>query len=215
MFGVIGPDGGEVTSTDKIQVGTSMGAPETRPGIVIDKVPEPVGIAPSLTVSGTVKLRETRRAVTKATPNDVVIQAISPAGKERFIKLDKEGRFSFIGEPGIWKITFEYNALNKCYERVIEIGSTPVKMSSILLGEEEVKEKKLVQHLVDFENITKSFIQKVPNGVSGLNWDNLVVVHNNHYKGEGYKNGTVSGEFVGYNSSGHPVTISSENGFDF
>src|SRR5690625_1111795 len=88
-------------------------------------------------------------------------------------------------------------------------------MSSILLDDEEIKEKKPVQHLVDFEDITNSFIQKVPNGVSGLNWDNLVVVHNNHYKGEGYKNGTVSGKFVGYNSSGHPVTVSSENGFDF
>src|SRR5690625_6580648 len=108
MFGVIGPDGGEVTSTDKIQVGTSMGAPETRPGIVIDKVPEPVGTAPSLTESGTVKLRETRGAVTKPTPNDVVIQAISPAGKEQKIKKNKEDRYQYIGEPGIWKITSEY-----------------------------------------------------------------------------------------------------------
>jgi len=214
-FEVIVPDGWEVTSNNKIQVGTYMRAPETRPGIVIDKVPKPVGIAPILTVSGTVKLKETSGSVTQATSNDVAIKAISPAGKERFITLDDEGSFSFKGDPGIWRITFESSTSNKCYERVIEIGSTPVKMSSILLDDEEIKEKKPVQHLVDFEDITNSFIQKVPNGVSGLNWDNLVVVHNNHYKGEGYKNGTVSGEFVGYNSSGHPVTVSSENGFDF
>ena len=214
-FEVIVPDGWEVTSNNKIQVGTYMESPEARPGIVIDKVPEPVGIAPILTVSGTVNVRETRGSVRKATPNDVIIQATSPAGNERFITLDKEGSFSFIGEPGIWKITFESSALNECYDRVIEVGSTPVKISSILLGDEDMKEKKPIQHLVDFEDITDSFIQKVPNGVAGLNWDNLVVVHNNHYKGEGYKNGTVSGKFVGYNSSGHPVTITLEDAFDF
>lgn len=215
IFEVIVPDGWEVTSNNRIQVGTYREAPETRPGIVIDKVPEPVGIAPILTVSGTVKVREARGSVRKATPNDVIIQATSPAGNERFLTLDEEGNFSFIGEPGIWKITFESKSSNARYERVIEVGNTPVKMSSIVLGDEEIKEKKPVQHIVDFEDITDSFIQKVPNGVAGLNWDNLIVVHNNHYRGEGYKNGTVSGKFVGYNSSGHPVTISLEDGFDF
>src|SRR5699024_5215782 len=166
-------------SNNKIQVGTYMKAPKTRPGIIIDKVPEPVGIAPILTVSGSVKIRETSGSVTKATPNNVIIQATSPVGKERFITLDGKGNFSFLGDPGIWKITFESSISNECYERIIEIGSTPIKMSSIILGDEKIQEKKPVQHLVDFENITDSFIQKVPNGVSGLNWDNLVVVHNN------------------------------------
>src|SRR5699024_6418022 len=140
-FEVIVPDGWEVTSNNKIQVGTYMEAPEARPGIVIDKVPKPVGIAPILTVSGTIKERETRGSVTKATPNDVVIQATSPAGKERFITIDEEGSFSLVEEPGIWKITFESSASKECYERVIEVGSTPVKMSSILPGDEEIKEK--------------------------------------------------------------------------
>lgn len=214
-FEVIVPDGWEVTSNNKIQVRTYIEAPKARPGIVINKVPEPVGIAPILTVSGTVKVIETRGSVTKAAPNDVIIQATSPVGKKRFIMLEEDGSFSFIGEPGIWKITFESDALNKSYERVIELGNAPVKMSSVLLGDEEIKEKKQIQHLVDFEDITDSFIQKVPNGIAGLNWSNMVVVDNNHYKGEGYKNGTISGNFVGYNSSGHPVKIALEDGFDF
>src|SRR5699024_1760708 len=87
IFEVIVPDGWEVTSNNKIQVGTYMKAPKTRPGIIIDKVPEPVGIAPILTVSGSVKIRETSGSVTKATPNNVIIQATSPVGKERFITL--------------------------------------------------------------------------------------------------------------------------------
>src|SRR5699024_2578725 len=86
----------------------------------------------SSAVSGTVKVRETRGSVTKATPDDVIIQATSPAGSERFLTLDEEGNFLFIGEPGIWKIIFESNSLNARYERVIAVGSTPVKMSSIV-----------------------------------------------------------------------------------
>jgi hypothetical protein len=42
-----------------------------------------------------------------------------------------------------------------------------------------------------------------------------VVTHQKFYDGEGYVNTTVSGEFVAYNSSGHPVSISGKRPFDF
>lgn len=214
-FEVLVPDGWNVTSNNKIQTATYMEASHTRPGIIIDNVPDPVGIAPILKVSGEVKLREESGAVTKATSEDVVIKATSPTGKEQIIPLEELGSYSFIGDPGVWKVQFKSKLTEETYERVIDLGRAPVKLSTIILGNEVIEEMKPTQHTVDFEDITLSTIQKIPNGVAGLNWKNLIVAQNKLYKGEGYTNGTISGEYVGYNTSGHPVTISLEDGFDF
>lgn len=214
-FEVLVPDGWEVTSNNKIQKATYSEAPHTRPGIIIDKVPEPVGIAPVLRISGKVKMREEGGGLSVVNPKDVFIKAISPGGQERIVPLKESGDFSFIGEQGNWKIRFESTITDHVYERVVNLRRAPVKMSTIVLGDPIVKETKPTIHTVDFEDITLSNIQKIPNGVAGLNWTNLIVTHNQFYKGEGYTNGTTSGEYVGYNTSGHPVTIELEDGFDF
>lgn len=213
-FEVIVPDGWDITSGNKIQTANYMIAPETRSGIIIDKVPDPVGIAPILSVTGKVNKREASGAIRKASQEDVAIVAISPGGKEKEVPLNEDGIFSFVGEPGIWKVVF-ISTQGETYERVFDLGRAPVKMSTITLDDSVVTEAKLTKHTVDFENITLSTIQKVPNGVAGLKWSNMIVTHNKLYKGEGYTNGTISGEYVGYNSSGHPVTIELEDGFDF
>ncbi|WP_096550475.1 SdrD B-like domain-containing protein [Ureibacillus thermosphaericus] len=90
VFEVIVPDGWEITSNNKIQTATYMEAPHTRPGIIVDKVPDPVGIAPILTVSGIVKKREKDGTVSNATTSDVVIKATSPGGKEREVPLEED-----------------------------------------------------------------------------------------------------------------------------
>ena len=87
-------------------------------------------------------------------------------------------------------------------------------MSTIFLGEEEILGKPN-KKLVDFEDVTYSTIQKIPNGVGGVNWNNLIATDFLLYKGEGYVNNRMSGKYVGYNTSGQPVTISKEEGFDF
>lgn len=214
-FEVLVPDGWEVTSGNKTQIATYKEAPNSRPGIIIDKVPDPVGIAQILKVSGTLKRRDQDGSTNKANKDDVIITATSRAGIKKKITLDDTGDFSFIGDPGIWNITFESVLSGEIYEREIELHSAPVKLSDVILENDVINERNLSQHLIDFEDITRSFIQKVPNGVAGLKWSNLVVVDNMHYKGEGYVNGTISGKYVGYNSSGHPVTISSDKEFDF
>jgi hypothetical protein len=70
----------------------------------------------------------------------------------------------------------------------------------------------------DFEGRHSAPLEKLPGGWSGLGWDFLIAVDNQFYAGPGYVNGLRSGKMVGYNSSGHPVTITPDAGeesFDF
>ncbi len=60
-----------------------------------------------------------------------------------------------------------------------------------------------------------SAVFEVPSGYGGLNWYNFVAMHERFTGGPGYINTTVSGEFIAYNSSGHPAIVSSDKPFDF
>lgn len=69
---------------------------------------------------------------------------------------------------------------------------------------------------IGFDDVIQSIaVKKLHNGYHGLQWDNWVVAHQRFYKGEGYINGTADGEFVAYNGSGHPMTVSRDKPFDF
>ena len=63
--------------------------------------------------------------------------------------------------------------------------------------------------------IETSGVFEVPSGYGGLNWYNFVAMHQRFTGGPGYINTTVSGEFIAYNSSGHPAEVSSDKPFDF
>ena len=60
---------------------------------------------------------------------------------------------------------------------------------------------------IHFDDLTRSFIEKLAAGYAGLDWSYLLAVDNQFYKGPGYINGLMSGANVAYNSSGHPVTV--------
>jgi hypothetical protein len=69
--------------------------------------------------------------------------------------------------------------------------------------------------VVNFDDFTTAnTITEIPNGYGGVNWANWVATHRILYGGPGYVNVGTSGEFVAYNSSGHPAMISSETPFD-
>jgi hypothetical protein len=90
----------------------------------------------------------------------------------------------------------------------------PVQLANILLNV-GVTLPRATSSTVDFDADTKSDIYKVPNGTAGLGWRNAVIVHNELYGGEGYVNCTISGNYVAYSSSGYPVELYDERGFDF
>jgi hypothetical protein len=70
--------------------------------------------------------------------------------------------------------------------------------------------------VVGFDDlITANTLTEIPSGYRGLGWSNWVATHRIFYGGPGYVNGATSGEYVAYNSSGNPATVSSDDAFDF
>ena len=69
--------------------------------------------------------------------------------------------------------------------------------------------------VVDFDHLMMSeAVLEIPSGHGGLGWYNLIAMHQRFGGGPGYINGTLSGEFIAYNSSGHPAAVFSDRPFD-
>lgn len=213
-FEVIVPEGWIVTTQNAIQRITYREAPGTRAGIVCDQVPTPIGLAQILTISGTVLIREENGFIRQATGSDLTITAIGEKGEKIPVKLNDRGHYRFEVSPGMWRV--EYRSETICYERTFEVKNAPIKVSKIILDPQQPQMIPLKEsiRIVDFENITHRNVQKMPNGVAELQWRNLNVIHY-ALEGEGYSNGTISGEYVAYNTSGYPVFIERASGFDF
>ena len=57
-----------------------------------------------------------------------------------------------------------------------------------------------------FDELTPSdTLYEIPFGYQGLRWWNWIATHQKFYRGAGYINGTVSSEYMAYNSSGQPA----------
>ncbi|GGZ86307.1 hypothetical protein GCM10007161_17640 [Ignatzschineria indica] len=212
-FEVQVPDGWYVTSGNAIQKITYVEAPNTRPGIICLETPTPVGLAQRVIVSGKV-FKRVGGDLEKVVDQEVIVRAIFENGLSEKVEL-KDGRYSFdVGNyKGTMTLFFESD-FGEC-ARMIDVGIYPINLSATILGEASRDLQKSDVTVVDFEDITVAPIQKVPNGIAGVNWHNLIVCDNKLYNGEGYNNGCIDGSYVGYNTSGYPVTIELEEGFDF
>ena len=206
------PPGWELTSGNGTQTLTYTLTPETRNGIVADHVPVPAGLAPILTIDGRVAERNPEGDLVPVDTAELV--ATSPSGETQTVALDSDGNFSIPAEAGDWALEVQATENHEGLARTVTVGNAPVRMSAIVIGETPPSPS-AHEVVVDFETITRSEITKMPNGVGGLNWDALLAVDNEFYGGEGYVNATMSGKYVAYNTSGYPVTIEHEDGFDF
>ena len=212
-FEVQVPDGWYVTSDNAIQKITYVEAPNTRPGIICLETPTPVGLAQKVIISGSV-FKRVGAGLEKVVDQEVTVKAIFENGFSQQIEL-KDGEYSLdVGRyKGALTLLFESDFGNSV--RMIDVDIYPINLSATVLGDADRDLQKRVITVVDFEDITVAPIQKVPNGIAGVNWHNLIVCDNKLYNGEGYNNGCIDGSYVGYNTSGYPVTIELEEGFDF
>lgn len=212
-FEVQVPDGWYVTSGNAVQKAIYVEAPNTRPGVICLETPTPVGLAQKVIVSGEV-FKRGETGLEKVTDQEVAVKAIFDNGSKEQIEL-VNGRYSL--DVGLYRggltLLFESDAGNSV--RMIDIDIYPIKLSATILGDDDRNLEKNNINIIDFENITLAPIQKVPNGVGGVNWHNLIVCDKKLYNGEGYNNGCIDGRYVGYNTSGYPVTIELDDGFDF
>ncbi|MED3500131.1 hypothetical protein P4479_16980, partial [Brevibacillus agri] len=188
---VMVPDGWEVTTGNSVQLLEFRENPLARAGIVVDSIPDPVGLAQILTIEGYVKSVD---GLLKDLEIELII--ISPSGKQQKV-VTRDGYFKFNVVKGKWKLIVHLKGMQTVYEREIEVKTSPVKMSTIILGEEQKAQRKSSIHIVDFEELIPTEIRKMPNGVAGLNWKNLIITHHEYYNGEGYVNGLMSGKYIG------------------
>jgi hypothetical protein len=200
---------GWILTTDNATQRTSFDLMPGAPADMISSTPlQPVGLAQELTISGTVTIPAT------ATDGRVLVRAISPTGEQQERTLDQTGSFSFEAIPGSWVVLVENGEGEVLSERRIEVSASPVVLATLVPGEprRDVTEPSTV---VGFDDLVITGIKEVPSGYHRLSWQHWVVTHQKFYDGEGYVNSSTSGEFVGYNSSGHPATISYDRPFDF
>lgn len=176
-------------------------------GLIAAETLEPLGIAPALKISGRV-----------AYDSDTVIdeyriRAEAPDGSSTEVDLGQDGVFSFPANPGEWEIELLAPDGTSATRRV-SVANYPILMSAFH-SDKDYANREQAGRKIGFDDLTGSdTLYEVPNQYGGLNWHNWISTHHKFYEGSGYINATVSGEFLAYNSSGHPASISSDRPFD-
>ncbi|WP_332694000.1 hypothetical protein [Devosia sp.] len=173
---------------------------ELFPGSPADLVARPapalVGLAPDLWIEG-----HSAKPLTLAARS---------AGTLQEAMSNEAGNFTFPVRPGNWQIS----SPTMPKPRQIAIAATPVRLTeSWLLQQDPPSEIPSIE--ATFDDLQSEGVLKIPSGYMGLDWSNFVMTHQKFYEPEGYRNGVLSGEFLAYNGSGHPATISRDKPFDF
>jgi hypothetical protein len=205
-FRVVPPPGWRITTGNEEQpvpIELLLGAP----GDLIAADPaDPVGLAPDLEIIG--------RVPTVGEGEMASVTVSGPTAEEpQSVALDDRNAFARAASPGLWSIETRYGN-GQATRRRVEVSRYPVVLSTLPPDTRSNVPASRETALFD-ELIANESVAKIPSGYAGLNWHNWVVTHNRTYGGDGYINGTMSGEYVAYNGSGHPVSIDSENPFHF
>lgn len=189
-FTALPPPGWTITTGNAVQTTDFKRVPGSITGLGANSPPSPVGLAPAATIS--------RFA---ATPDGQSMRVENVQFGAAKVTRTPEGGLQAFVEPGVWTVTQPGEQ-----PRRVVLSYAPVVLGSAIAPSATpgtAGEKRIV----DFEDIRRSSIEKLPGGYAGLNWDYLLAVNNQFYKGPGYVNGLMSGARVAYNSSGHPVTV--------
>lgn len=214
VFTINTPNKWTVTSDNSLQQIIFNTDPDSRSGIVAVNTPEPTGLAQVLSVSGFPKLELT--AATPPTSNEIIIhfnnveQSLTPL----VAVIDK--KFLQPLKPGSWQVEFIHKERSAKLLLDVIVNNTPIHIGNLKIDQSSRhRSDNLINFTEDFENITQAIISKVPLQSNGLKWTNMIAVENTTYRGDGYVNNTMSGHYIGYNTSGYPVTVERTIPFDF
>lgn len=200
-FRVVPPPGYSVTTGNASQESDYVVSPGSPGDMIAKRTTHPVGLAADLTISG-------------AAAAGSHISLTGPDGATAAAKVGPDGRFSAAAAPGEWLVDFSAGGVTE--RRKIVVGAAPVVLSAFSGKSGRVDEPLPNQHVVGFDDLmTNSGVFEVPTGYGGLDWYNIVAMHQRFTDGPGYINTTMSGEFIAYNSSGHPAQVFSDKPFDF
>jgi hypothetical protein len=198
---VVPPPGFSVTTGNASQESDYVVSPGSPGDMIARTTTHPVGLAADLTIGG---------AATAGSR----VSLTGPDGVTTAAKVDPDGRFSAAVTSGEWLVDMSSDGATQ--RRKVVVGQAPVVLSAFSgkggPGEEPLPN----QHVVGFDDLmTTPGVFEVPNGYGGLDWYNLVAMHQRFTDGPGYINTTMSGEFIAYNSSGHPAQVFNDKPFDF
>ena len=201
-FRVVPPPGFSVTTGNASQESDYVVSPGSPGDMIALRTTHPVGLAADLTISG-------------AAAAGSRVSLTGPDGVTADAEVGPDGRFSAPAEPGEWLVDFSANGVTE-RRHVAVVGTAPVVLSAFS-GKGGPTEAPLpMEHVVGFDDLmTTPGVFEVPSGYGGLDWYNLVAMHQRFTDGPGYINTTMSGEFIAYNSSGHPAQVFSDKPFDF
>lgn len=219
-FKTIVPDGWLLTTGNAEQQSTFQAVPGTPADMVSSTPQKPVGLAQKLVIRGRIAKRYAppdAPETTSAANSAIRVRAISANGGEQDALVEPTGSFSFGVTPGRWKIVAS-ESNGAASEREVDVSTAPVQLAALVPGgrmrnDAHADRKQTVT--VTFDDMVSTGVVEIPDGYDGLNWHNFVAAHDKFYGGAGYVNTTMSGEFVAYNGSGHPVEIDRKRPFDF
>ena len=209
-FEVIKPSNWEITTSNKIQkifFKRKIGSPG---GLIADKAPNWVGLAPNLTISGKIQ------SIKNNLPKDIIFEAVSPNAIKKNIKVEQNGEFIFPVTKGKWKLLIKSKSIKWKQRKIINVEHAPIELMNIFAGSNySQKSGRII--VENFDWIKYTDLEKIPDGHLGLKWNYLLAMNNKSSRGPGYINVLNSGHGIGYSSSGHPVTIEAFEGktFDF
>jgi len=200
-FHVVAPPGWSPTTGNAVQESAYRILPGAPGDLVAETPTRPVGLAADLTISGT------------AAPG-ARLEATGPDGATVGVTAGDDGSFRFAAGPGAWRIAPQGGGADQ--ERRVLVGHAPVVLSAFADASAPLPAALPDEKVIGFDDlIATPAVQEIPSGHGGLNWYNFIAMHQRFAGGPGYINTTNSGEFIAYNSSGHPAEVSLATGFDF
>jgi hypothetical protein len=143
---------------------------------------------------------------------------VDRSGVRSVAAIGEGAAFRIPAAPGLWMLNVDGNGTGLRVERRVMVRDAPVQVGAIVLGDPDGRaaaEAPRASVTVDFESVTGTPVAKIPSGFAGLGWNYLNAIEVVYAGGVGYVNTLASGHYVGYSSSGHPVTIFRPGGFDF
>ena len=200
-FEVIVPKGWHLTTDNRRQVKSFRFLPGSVADIVADPPFVAVGMAQDLSISG---------RIGKYSPG-MSVEARGPGGEVLAAEISEDGRFELPASVGTWTLRARDGNGGETIEREVTLDQAPAQLSTLVFGQDRIDPIAAEARSLDFEDVTAKDIREMPNGVGGLNWWNMVCLQVDI----SYTNNAVSGNYVAYNSSGHPGRIYSEQPFDF
>ncbi len=208
------PDGWRITTGKTRQTTLVKSLPNSPSGLVIDPPLEFLGVAPvpRILVAGHTSATENQASCFSAPRGTMDIKLID-------LVPESNGVLSCEIPPGfeyeLWSVTLISGTETGTQERTVVPGPVPT-LVAMPATESEAPAIGKREASFDFDDIVPGIdIREMPSQSAALQWHNWVVAHRLYYRGPGYVNGTTSGDYVAYTSSGHPATLRSELPFDF